>query len=151
MKFIADRMLGRLAKWLRAFGLDVYYDRNVDRSSLIRIAREEERVILTRAQNFNQLKHIPSYYLVNSEVLEDQLREITTHFKKLNLKGGSFTRCMECNVLLNKISKKDVLGKVPQMAYDFHDDYMFCPKCNRIYWEGTHVEKMRRVLNGIKA
>lgn len=147
MKFIADRMLGRLARWMRAVGLDVYYDRYIDRSSLFRIAKDHERVILTRARNFDELRHIPPYVTIKDEFLEGQLSFVLAKFRGLKL--SPFTRCMECNELLNDISKAEVVGRVPDKSYRMHEDYKICPSCGRIYWPGTHVERMKKVLSGL--
>lgn len=146
MKFIADRMLGRLAKWMRALGLDAHYDKDIDRSSLIRIAKDEGRVILTRAQNFGELKHIPPFFIVKGEFLEGQLAEVFSEFPDLKGGGLMFTRCIECNRPLKDIPKEDISDRVPPKAYQMHDDYKICPQCSRVYWPGTHVEKMKRFL-----
>ncbi len=46
MRLVADAMLGRLAKWLRALGYDTLYWRGDD-AGLVRIAMVEDRLLLT--------------------------------------------------------------------------------------------------------
>ena len=50
LRFAADIMLGRLAKWLRIIGEDVIYGRHLTGYGLIRAARLENRLILTRPE-----------------------------------------------------------------------------------------------------
>lgn len=144
MKFAADRMLGRLAKWLRACGFDVYYNSEIDRSSLIKIAKDETRTILTRATNFSELKHVPPFFIIRSEFLKEQLAEFFSKYKNLRNPNNMFTRCMDCNTPLKNISKDKIAKKVPPKAYETNDKYKICPKCKKIYWSGTHVENMKK-------
>ena len=48
VKFAADRMLGKLAKWLRIMGQDVIYGQHLSGYGLIHTARMEHRLILRR-------------------------------------------------------------------------------------------------------
>lgn len=146
MKFIADRMLGRLAKWLRVFGFDVYYQRDIDRASLIKIAKDENRVILTRARNFSELKHIPTFLIIDDDYLEPQLKQFFSKYKDLDRSSNVFSRCVECNQLLEEVSKDQVADSVPPKAYEMHDEYRICPACKRIYWQGTHIDRMKKFI-----
>lgn len=149
MKFIADRMLGSFAKWLRVYGFDVFYSNDIDRSSMIKISRDEGRLILTRASNFKELKHVPPYFIINSENLEGQLKEFFMSFPDLKKKGIFFSRCVECNVPLKDVPKEAVADKVPEHAFKTHDEYKICPSCQRVYWEGTHISRMKDFIDSL--
>jgi uncharacterized protein with PIN domain len=150
MRFIADRMLGRLARWLRILGIDTHYANDIDRATLIRIAKDEGRTILTRSRKFNELKHIPPYYLVQSGELDGQIAELILHFKGLNAAGKPFSRCIECNEKLEVAAKEDVKGLVPPAAFHSHQEFKRCRSCGRTYWAGTHVDRMRERLEPLK-
>lgn len=145
-KFACDRMLGRLARWLRVSGIDVYYNKGIDRSGLIRVAREEGRTILTRATNFQELAHIPSFVLINSEDLTGQLKEFYKRFPVIDPFKEMFIRCLKCNTLLQPVAREDVKELVPPKSYEASQKFLRCPGCQRIYWPGTHVERMRKML-----
>jgi len=73
VKFAADRMLGKLAKWLRIMGQDVIYGRHLTGYGLIRAARQEGRLILTRDRRLKQ-KQPPEYLFIASDNHREQLR-----------------------------------------------------------------------------
>lgn len=149
MKFACDVMLGSLARWLRVCGFDVFYDAGIDRSGLFRIAREDGRMILTRAGNFGELKEIPPYIMIENEDLEDQLKQVKTLVSSADFLKNSFTRCLECNELLIKIDKDSFKDQIPPKAYEIKGNFYQCPRCKRLYWPGTHVRRMRERLSRI--
>lgn len=148
MKFLVDSMAGKLARWLRILGFDARYERSGDPKSLIEIAEEEGRIILTRNGAFRKYIGTANIFFLSSEIPELQLREVMDHFK-LKDKVNPFTRCVECNVPLLQVSREDVKGKVPFFVYKTRHEFSRCPSCNRIYWRGTHVEAMERWIKKI--
>ncbi|MFN3740132.1 MAG: Mut7-C RNAse domain-containing protein [Thermodesulfovibrionales bacterium] len=148
--FIADAMLGRLARWLRILGYDTLYNKDITDSELIRIARQEDRIILTRDRGITGKKTIRGYILITSDYIADQLREV---FQALSMRGiprpEPFTRCPVCNSQLQRLTKKEVSGLVPDHVYLNHSEFSGCPSCGRIYWRGSHEANMRGVLGEI--
>lgn len=149
MKFACDIMLGKLARWLRICGVDTFYDAKIDRARLFRIAREEGRTVLTRAGNFNELKDIPPYVLIEDEDLESQFKQLKKSFPSLTSFEGAFTRCLECNTLLEEVDKKDIKDQVPKKSYERSNKFYRCPSCRKIFWAGTHVDRMNNRLKGL--
>ena len=144
MKFIADRMLGKLAKELRMLGYDTLYYRGEDAYSLIKLAREQSRIILTRTTHL--LPKRPEDRI--ARVMEDrpflQLRELIQR-KVIVLKEEIlFSRCLLCNVPLDEILREEAEGKVPDFIFYQHKAFVRCPQCQRIYWPGSHQENMRK-------
>ena len=150
MKFACDVMLGSLARWLRVCGFDVFYDAEIDRSSLFRIAREEGRTLLTRSSSFGELKEIPPYVKIESDFLEEQLRQVKKTYPSLDFFKESFTRCVECNALLTEIEKAAFKDQIPPKAYAIEGRFYQCPSCKKLFWPGTHVTRMKERLSSLR-
>jgi len=146
MKFAVDSMLGRLAKYLRFMGYDTLYAENsMDDINLIKICREENRILLTRDKDL--AKRYENAYYVESADYREQIRDV---FKKFSLNlDNALTLCSVCNVKLEKVYKNYVKGKVPDFVYSQHDEFFICPNCGRIYWQGSHTENIMKMLEEI--
>ena len=150
MKFIVDRMLGKLAKQLRMLGYDTVYYRGEDLYSLIRLARQEGRVILTR--NTKLIPRRPEDVIVR--ITEDdpllQLKELIQKETIEMNEGKTFSRCLLCNTVLDPTSRREVEGKVPDFIFHQHKEFFRCPQCQRIYWPGSHLENMQRRIKELQ-
>jgi uncharacterized protein with PIN domain len=147
-KFIADLMLGRLAKWLRIWGYDTEYYRDKDRKGIIIKSLQEKRIILTRDNRLSKKKAY-NLILIRSNFFVEQLKQLKNELNIEFDKNNLFTRCTICNIVVNKVNKKDVLNKVPIYIYDIHNEFSQCPICKRIYWPGTHIELLRDKIKEI--
>jgi uncharacterized protein with PIN domain len=149
-KFLLTKELGRLAKWLRILGFDAEYFRQDNTSSLIIQALREDRVILTRNHRLPQGRGV-KIILINAETIKAQLAET---LKKLNLSPSEqemFTRCIICNEELVAVEKDKIKEKVPAYVFKTQEDFIRCPKCQRIYWQGTHWGNVRHCLEEIQS
>jgi len=151
MRFIADVMLGKLAKWLRILGYDVLYSNRFEDDEITRLAVLENRLILTRDTRLVERRLARDHFLlVESDHYEDQLRQVVQTFQ-LDLEQGLFTRCLECNRELQAVPKGEVQGEVPPYTYRTHERFSRCPHCRRVFWQGTHwdrmVDKLRRIVS----
>ncbi|HWP91714.1 MAG TPA: Mut7-C RNAse domain-containing protein [Thermodesulfobacteriota bacterium] len=144
-RFIADSMLGKLAKWLRLAGIDVEYDKDIDDDWLTRRALIEGRVILTRDRSIAKRKGVNECLLIWSDHLDEQLIEFLQVFELRTLQSA-FTRCIRCNTLLEEVKKELLTEKVPPYVWKTQDEFKRCNTCNRIYWAGTHRENAERSL-----
>jgi len=147
MKFIADRMLGKLANGLRMLGYDTVYYRAKGTYPLIKLAREQDRVILTR--NSKLLPKRPEDRI--HRIMEDkpflQLKELIQK-KVISLNDETlFSRCLLCNILLDEIPREEAEGKVPDFIFYQQNKFFRCPQCLKIYWQGSHQENMKRKLD----
>ena len=145
MRFIADSMLGKLAKWLRLAGLDVSYVKNIEDDLLIKKALSEDRIILTRDRNIEKRKAVKRCLLIESDHLEEQLSQCIGTFT-LNSFDEAFSRCIRCNTPLEEIHKDSLVNTVPNYIWKTNDKFMQCNSCNRIYWSGTHRESAEKFL-----
>ncbi len=145
LRFSADAMLGRLARWLRVMGYDTRFDAGIADADLVRSALEERRVILTRDRGIPDRWRVPRLLLLEAEAPRDQLRELARHFP-LEWRGRIFTRCTRCNDPVERVSPADLVGRVPESVLQTHERFRRCPSCGRIYWDGSHAARMRRAL-----
>ena len=148
MKFILTRELGRLAKWLRILGFDTEYFKEANISSLIIQALRENRVIITRNHRLPRSAGL-RIVLIKEEKLKEQLREV---LKALEISLDSvlmFSRCIICNEELVEIAKDQIKDRVPEYVFNTQKDFISCPKCERIYWQGTHWGNVETILKEI--
>jgi uncharacterized protein len=150
VRFAADRMLGRLVKWLRVIGQDVIYGPHLTGYGLIRAARRENRLILTRDRGLKK-KHPPEFIFIASDRYSEQVRQIV---EACGIKpwDSLFTRCLNCNSLLQPRSKALVEKIVPPYVFSTQENFVWCPKCRRVYWPATHhdrmLEELKKILPG---
>lgn len=152
MKFIADIMVGRLAKYLRMAGYDVLYINTASDDQIIKKAGETDRIVLTRdslmlaRREFK--KGTVKYLFIKDDKLKNQLNQIKSDLKVL-LKPN-LVRCIECNRKLIKVKKEDVKNKVPPYVYKTQQNFLYCKKCDKYYWRGTHYDNIRNTFLSIK-
>lgn len=152
MKFIVDSNVGRLARWLRIAGFDTIFINDLDDNRLVRLALSESRVLLTKDTQILKRRVVATgrlkVILIESEEVKAQLRQV---IKALNLgdKIKPFTLCLECNQPLVPREKEEVEGLVPPYVFKTQTQYMQCPSCHRVYWRGTHWQRMSRELEKI--
>jgi len=148
MKFILSKELGRLAKWLRILGFDAVYYNQDNLSSLIIQALRDERIILTRNQRLPQARGI-KIVLIKNEKIKKQVAEILKTLKIKPEPEIMFSRCILCNAQLMDIAKEKVKDKVPEYVFKTQGYFITCPKCQRIYWQGTHWGNVTQTLKEI--
>jgi uncharacterized protein len=145
MKFIADAMLGRLARWLRIIGYDTVYLKHTPDSVIVAQAIRENRIILTRDHHFEKIKAAKNRLIISSTRLADQFREVVNEFQ-LDIKQNLFTRCTECNTPLVPVEKAKIVAEIPSYVARTQNQFSQCPACNRIYWAGTHMELIQKKI-----
>ena len=148
MRFAADCMLGKLAKWLRLMGQDTIYLTRPDIKK-IRNALDEGRIFLTRNTRLydfivRRLCTENNIYFVQSNHPEEQLREVAAKFSLALTR--SFKLCCVCNFPIKKVTSEIVRDMVPEYIYHTHKTFYFCSKCGRVYWSGSHAKKIGETL-----
>jgi uncharacterized protein with PIN domain len=147
MKFLVDRMLGKLAKGLRMLGYDTIYYRGEDAHQLLQLARQEGRVILTRNTKLVPRRSEDQILRVTQDKPLLQLRELIQKGHIALDEENLFSRCLLCNTLLNEIPREEVEGKVPDFIFYQQKEFFQCPECRRIYWQGSHPKNMQKKLD----
>jgi len=147
MRFVADCMLGKLAKWLRMLGYDTSYVADAEDDELVRIAVRENRILLTRDTRLCERRMVRTRCLfVDWGSTREQMTQV---LRTLNLRVNPetlFTRCAVCNGEIVPVKKSQVKGRVPPYVYKTQSDYGYCASCGKIYWRGTHVQHVLEAL-----
>jgi uncharacterized protein with PIN domain len=141
--FLADAMLGRLAKWLRLLGYDTAYAGEESDQRIAARARAESRVVLTRDREMARRKGIRCL-LVHSQDLGEQLEQVLSSFDRP--RGEIEPRCPQCNASLIEISPQEARSHVPAYVFQAHRRFRRCPACERVYWPGSHWAKIEEML-----
>lgn len=149
MKFVADVMLGKLARWLRLIGYDTIYDPNLSAKELVKIANEEGRIFITRSRRIAEELGAKNFYIVKSERFKEQLTEIVRELN-LDTETNLFSRCSICNTEIVEVEKSSVMKLIPEETAKSFDEFYQCPKCGKIYWDGSHTTRILKLLKEIK-
>ena len=149
MKFLVDRMLGKLAKGLRMLGHDTTYYRGDDVQQLIHMARHEDRVILTRNTKLVPRSPEDRILRVTDDNPRHQLMQLIQKGHVPLDEEKFFSRCLLCNVLLGPMPRKEAEAKVPDFVFHQQKEFFQCSQCKRIYWPGTHQKNMQKLLEGL--
>jgi len=150
MKFIADEMLGKLARWLRMSGVDVAYQNKIENDEIITICQNEFRILLTRDQKFKDKLPNNQILFIKFDYLHDQTKQFYQKFPEMLKIQNPLSRCVECNQTLKSVDKEIIKDKVWPYVYKTQQHFRICPSCHRIYWEGSHVEKIKERLKLLK-
>lgn len=147
-RFMADAMLGRLARWLRILGYDTAYEKFITDEMLTERAFHEDRWLLTRDRRLVLRKLLRGRHtLIISDHLDEQLRQLRDELHlPLDLSLDRGYRCADCNHQLVVIPREEAVSKVPPLVAEQHHRLMQCGYCGRLYWPGMHWTNIRRQL-----
>jgi uncharacterized protein with PIN domain len=146
IKFILDVHLGRLARWLRMLGFDTLYRNDYDDPEIVAIAAQEGRTILTRDLGIMKRRAVTHGYHVQSTKPREQLHEVLTRYQ-LHDQIKPFHRCIVCNGVLHTAPKEAVLAELEPKTLLYYDEFFQCTDCRKIYWRGSHFERMSSFIN----
>ncbi|MCL4324891.1 MAG: Mut7-C RNAse domain-containing protein [Candidatus Thermoplasmatota archaeon] len=143
LRWIADEMLGKLARYLRFLGYDVVYALHRKDGDILEQARTEGRTILTRDELLAR-RGKQRALLLHSPFVEAQLTEVRRAFPQLRTEV-EFTRCTSCNGRLQSADRSTPVPPkgVPEHIWMSPDPVMVCSLCGHAYWEGSHTSEIR--------
>ena len=151
MKFLCDQMLGTLAKWLRILGFDTLYaNSEIDDSEIIKVTKKEKRVLLTRDKTLIHIARRENIKTIeiNTTDINEQLKTVLENIKPD--KNKFLSRCLLCNTPVKEIDKNKIKNKIPEKVFKNNEEFWYCPKCNKIYWKGSHYLNMIKKINKLK-
>ncbi len=154
MRFVADAMLGKLARWLRIMGYDTLCaaDMPVDDDDLLNIALDEDRILLTRDR---ELYHrainagVRAVYVASTDIVTQLVQLVKLVGLELRDEPAK-TICPSCNGPLVPVSRHDVRGLVPSTVLDTHTKFWMCQSCGQVFWEGSHWKQIKEIVAKVR-
>ncbi len=138
-----------MARKLRILGFDALYWRGGNLGGAMEAARSEGRVLLTRSRKTRGKAEGLRMVVVEANDPKEQFREIVQNLS-LGAQGEKFfRRCLLCNEELRLLEREEAEGRVPDFILRAYKVFHACPRCRRIYWPGTHYEKMKQEMDGL--
>lgn len=144
-RFVLDVHLGRLCAYLRMAGFDTRYSTRAEDDELAAISARERRILLTRDQGLLKRKMVTHAHWVRHTAPRQQLHEVIDRFD-LRARLAPFTRCLRCNARLHPLDQALARERVPPRAWHARTEFQECPSCRRVFWKGTHYERMLDLL-----
>ncbi len=140
-RFLADKTVGRLAKWLRLLGYDCRYFDSSDVEEILLVAKEDTRILLTKNTKFLDVDEYDILFIKSDDITQ-QLKQIIMQYS-LSIECERFLSvCSVCNVPVVDVDSDSVRGLVPPFVFATRKTFRRCPQCGRIYWAGTHKTRM---------
>jgi len=152
LKFLADAMLGKLARWLRMLGHDVVYSVDFDDAELLELAKTEERVLLTRDLELYKraiIKGLDAYY-VEGKTGPEWLAEVAKRYSLQLEIDMDKSHCPICNTKLVAAPKEQLKNELEKNTYTYYDKFWKCPNCGQIYWQGAHWKQITATLSQVQ-
>lgn len=147
-RFIADVHVGKLARILRMLGFDTLYCNAFSNEAMVRIAQEEQRVLLSRNANIDKKHAALHTFIILHDEPAIQLEQVLQHYQLLP-HIQPFSRCMICNEMLAPVVKENIIKELPEKTAQYYHEFWQCTNCKRIYWKGPHYNRMMRLIQKI--
>ncbi len=149
-RFVCDGSLGGLARWLRAAGYEALWREGLTGPALLEEARRAGAVVLTSDHEVFLRRDVregsPPAHRVSSRVgLFVQLAEVVRAFSL----SAREARCMACGGELREAPKESVKERIPPRTARWKDEYFVCRTCDRLFWKGTHWERIAARLRSV--
>lgn len=142
--FVADVHLGRLARLLRLLGFDTLYRNDFSKRELVAIAQTQNRFLLSRDAAFATNPFIRFVWIEKEEAVV-QAQQVIRQLQ-LQKQFQTISRCIACNGNLEAVEKADILEQLEGNTISYYDAFWQCTDCCRIYWKGSHYERMQKLL-----
>jgi len=150
VRLVVDSHLGRLARYLRLLGFDTLFHNDLGDRELARLAAQEGRILLTRDKALLMRREVTHGCYVREGSPREQLAALVGRLD-LYREVRPFTRCMECNGALRPVDKRVVAGRLPERTRELFQEFWECAVCARVYWKGSHYERMQALVDWVRA
>jgi len=148
IRFLVDVNVGKLAPLLRMSGIDASYAPHTSDKEISIMAEEDGRIILSRDLGLLKRRRVEFGRYIRSVYPYDQLAEVFSFF---GLAGQyrPFSRCLRCNRRLIPVQKGAIRSRLEPKTWKYYDRFNICPGCSRIYWQGSHLDEMKKRLRNL--
>jgi uncharacterized protein with PIN domain len=143
--FAADRTVGKLAKWLRILGFDTIFESDISNQAFYEHL-EDERILLTRITKIRDRSAVKKLVFIDADNVYEQLRQVIGELAITHENIRVFSICLHCNSPIVGVNKQIIYGRVPDYIWETHDEFSTCRLCDRIYWSGSHMERILEVI-----
>ncbi len=150
IRFVVDGHLGRLARYLRMLGFDTRYERCMGDAELARVSAREHRILLTRDRGLLKRKIVTHACFIRERDPWKQLQALVIRLDLFRL-ATPFKRCIKCNGLLTRVDKKAIEAQLDPNIRRYFERFNQCSSCARIYWEGSHYQRMQTLVHKLLA
>ena len=148
-RFVLDVHLGRLARTLRLLGFDAVWRNDTADDELAAISVDDERILLTRDRGLLKRAKVTRGHLVRETDRRCQAIEVLQRFD-LFASITPFGRCLTCNGVLEPVAKEEVEHRLPARTRREHADFRTCPGCGRVYWKGSHYDRLAALVEDLR-
>lgn len=151
--FIVDAMLGKIARKLRIFGFDTVFDPNIDDKDILNSLKYSGRIVLTNDRVlYRRCKKMGRDTILTDKITE--VENLVTIFRSLDIKFISSQKvphlCTCCNGSLDTIIDKNLIkDQIPNRLLNSKNVFYQCRQCNKIYWIGSHMERIDFLIKEI--
>ena len=148
-RFLLDIHLGKLAVYLRILGFDVMYQNDFDDPTLAEMADHLERILLSKDRRLLMRNQVHFGYCVRSQKPAFQTLEVVRRYR-LNDRIKPLQRCLDCNTPLEPVEKRAIVDRLEPLTRRYYQEFHHCPGCDKLYWKGSHYDRMRDFISWIK-
>jgi len=141
IQFLVDVNVGKLARLLRMLGINAAFDWSWSDAYIARLAAREGRIVLSKDHGLLKRSSIQWGRLIRAQSPQAQLLEVI-HFFGLKPPFALFSRCLTCNTILQSVRKEDIEHRLEPKTKRYYQRFSICPSCQRIYWPGSHHQRM---------
>jgi uncharacterized protein len=142
----------KLGRWLRVAGYDAAIAAPASSDeAILASAMEEHRILLTRDRHFQTMASPPGQIIfLKGTSLKEWARQLKDEIH-LDWLFHPFSRCLVCNEVFVPADREMVESHVPEKSRSLSTSFWVCKTCNKVYWQGTHTERMLKQLQDWKS
>jgi uncharacterized protein len=148
VKFLADSMLGKLARWLRMLGQDVTYNVQLNDNEILDFAKKENRVVLTKDLELYRRAAATGVdaFFVEGKSESERLAEVAERYGLTLVIDMEKSNCPVCNTKLKATPKEQLSEELEKNTFTYYEKFWKCPNCGQIYWQGAHWKQISNTL-----
>jgi uncharacterized protein with PIN domain len=144
-RFITDRMLGTLSRYLRFMGYNTvsangFAEGNAKEDTLLlNLATQEKRILLTRDTEL-AMRGKDRAVLIKSDNIMEQVQQLID--RRLIVRRLMMTRCSLCNTVLREATLPEIASADYAPREKIGLTFCWCEQCGKLYWNGSHGKHM---------